>query len=149
MAEFAIGSISQMAVFNPPVHIEGLIPYLGTHLEIKWKWVFALFAGVIAVHFLLYVSAILAVRNVVVTSDSFLANARLLRRLLEPLGEGGSYLEGKELSHVVQQRLGMNGVIYGPKAAVGVGAEYELTIGQNVMPRNEWPNRRHPDGKYK
>ena len=85
-----------------------------------------------------------------VTDDSYLAVARLLRSLLGALGEDGSYLGGKEMSRVLQDGTGAKGVVYGPKTvAVHGGSEYELAIGQNVSSRSEWPDRRHPDGKYR
>ena len=37
MVEFAIRSLSTMAFRNPPVQVPGLVPYLGTSLDLNWK----------------------------------------------------------------------------------------------------------------
>ncbi|KAL8672238.1 MAG: hypothetical protein Q9168_003285 [Polycauliona sp. 1 TL-2023] len=46
MAKFATGSIAEMADRNTPLEIPGRVPYLGSHLEIRWQYVAALLAGI-------------------------------------------------------------------------------------------------------
>ncbi|KAL9012827.1 MAG: hypothetical protein Q9173_002436 [Seirophora scorigena] len=85
MAKFAIGSIAQMAAANPPIQVSGSVPKLGSHLEIRWGYAAALFAGIIVTHLVLFLSAILATRKIAIKDDSFLAIARLLLPLFHVL----------------------------------------------------------------
>lgn len=49
MAEFAIRSLSTMAYRNPQIQVPGLVPYLGTSLDILWKYVIPLCVCIVAV----------------------------------------------------------------------------------------------------
>ena len=60
MAEFAIGSISMMANRNPHISVEGLVPYLGSHIEVKWYYLIPLLAGVSGGHLALFLLSIYA-----------------------------------------------------------------------------------------
>ena len=42
MVEFAIRSLSTMAFRNPSVQVPGLVPYLGTSLDLNWKFFMSL-----------------------------------------------------------------------------------------------------------
>lgn len=53
MAEFAIRSLSTMASTNPTIRVQGLVPYLGTSIEVKWKYAIALCASIVAVQLVL------------------------------------------------------------------------------------------------
>lgn len=48
MAEFAIRSISTIAYKNPPILVCGLIPYLGTYLDVDWKYAIGICAAIVA-----------------------------------------------------------------------------------------------------
>lgn len=45
MLEFAIRSLSNMAFRNPIVQVPGLIPYLGTSLDLSWVFIISLCVG--------------------------------------------------------------------------------------------------------
>lgn len=49
MAEFAIRSLSTMAYRNPQIQVSGLVPYLGTSLNILWEYVIPLCVCIVAV----------------------------------------------------------------------------------------------------
>ncbi|KAI4219046.1 MAG: hypothetical protein L6R36_008593, partial [Xanthoria steineri] len=148
MAQFAIGSIAEMAAENRRNQVQGLVPHLGSHLEIRWGYVAALFAGIIVTHLVLYLSVILAIRKVAIKDDSFLAIARLLLPLLNVLDKQGTLLDGKELAEALQLRHGRDGVVVGPRKTQDDQRGYYLDIGEDVPVRREWPERRHPAGKY-
>ncbi|KAL8672247.1 MAG: hypothetical protein Q9168_003270 [Polycauliona sp. 1 TL-2023] len=147
MARFAIGSIAEMASANSHIQVQGLVPYLGSHLEIHWEYVIGLFAGIIITHLFLILSATLATRKVVIKHDSFLAIARLLFPLFDVLGNEGTMLDGRELAGVIQSRSGA-GLLVGPMENLGSRGGYYLDIGQDVPLRCKWPNSRHPAGSY-
>lgn len=56
MAEFAIKSLSTMAFRNPSIQVPALVPYLGTSIEVWWKYVIILCACILAVQLALYIS---------------------------------------------------------------------------------------------
>lgn len=53
MAEFAIRSLSTMAYKNPSVQVPGLVPYLGSSLDLNWKFFLGLYSGIVVAQFLL------------------------------------------------------------------------------------------------
>ncbi|MCJ1347239.1 hypothetical protein MMC31_005461 [Peltigera leucophlebia] len=55
MVEFAIRSLSTMAFRNPSVQVPGLVPHLGTSLQVYWKYVGALCGSIVFVQFVLSV----------------------------------------------------------------------------------------------
>lgn len=149
MARFAISSLANMAALNPPIQVIGEVPNLGSHLEIRWGYVLGLFGGIIFTHLALYLSAIVAVRKVVVKDDSFLAVAYLLNPLLQDLGGVGTLLGSKELAAHIQRKVGGEGLVVGPKVVErGAQAKYSMGIGKGVHLRHEWPDHRHPTGTY-
>ena len=150
MARFAIGSLASMAVLNPHIQVSGEVPYLGSHLEIRWGYVIGLFGGIIITHLTLFLSAIIAIRKVAVKDDSFLAVTRLLYPLLDILGGEGTLHRGKELADIIQKKTGGKGLVFGPKPVKGSEqAGYSMEIGEEVPLRHEWPGHRHPAGTYK
>lgn len=56
MAEFTIGSLSTMASTNRQIQFEGLVPYLGSRLQVHWYHVTFLLAGIAGVHMALFVA---------------------------------------------------------------------------------------------
>ncbi|KAL8847561.1 MAG: hypothetical protein Q9221_007420 [Calogaya cf. arnoldii] len=147
MARFAIGSIAEMASANSQIQVLGLVPHLGSHLEIHWEYVIGLFAGIVITHLLLILSATLAVRKVAIKDDSFLAIARLLTPLFDNLGNEGTMLDGRELAAVIQSRSGA-GLLVGPMVNRASRGGYYLDVGKDVPLRRKWPDNRHPVGNY-
>lgn len=56
MAEFAIRSLATMAYRNPPIQVPGLVPYLGTSLNVNWEYVVPLCVFIIAVQLALSIA---------------------------------------------------------------------------------------------
>lgn len=148
MARFAIGSIAEMAAANSRIQVQGLVPHLGSHLEIQWGFVVGLFMVIIITHLVLSLSAVLAIRKVAIKDDSFLAIARLLRPLVNVLGNEGTLLGGKELAKEIQAKSHGSGMVVGPMKIQGSQNRYCLDIGEKVPLRQSWPEHRHPAGKY-
>lgn len=53
MAEFAIRSLSTMAYKNPLVQVPGLVPHLGSSLDVNRKYFFGLCCGIAVAQYLL------------------------------------------------------------------------------------------------
>lgn len=56
MAEFAIRSLATMAHRNPPIRVPGLVPYLGTNLNVNWEYIVPLCVSIIAVQLALSIA---------------------------------------------------------------------------------------------
>ncbi|KAL8846139.1 MAG: hypothetical protein Q9221_008756, partial [Calogaya cf. arnoldii] len=136
MARFAIGSIAGMVAANPHIQVPGMVPYLGSHLEIYWAYVVALFMGIVITHLLLLLSGILAVRKVAIKDDSFLAIARLLLPLLNVLGNEGTLLDGKELADAIETKTDGGGIVVGPRRNYDRNGGYYLDVGEEVPLRS-------------
>lgn len=62
MAEFAIASISTMASTNRQIQSPGLVPYIGSRLQVHWYYVIPLLSGVAGVDLGLFVAGWYATR---------------------------------------------------------------------------------------
>ena len=143
MSEFAIGSIAAMALLNPRTTIRGTLPTLGYQLNVQWQYVIALAICIGGVHLLLVGLMLWIARPVVITDDSNLAVARLLKGLVEPLGREGGLLDGTEIAEAVQRenvKVGY-GVREGETGMI-------LEIGNGLRRRKSLPGRRFPLGRY-
>lgn len=58
IAEHAIVSLAQMVERNRPIHLPGLVPYLGSKLSVRWKYFIALLSCLFAVDTLLILLSI-------------------------------------------------------------------------------------------
>jgi len=83
---------------------------------------------------------------VVIKDESNLSIARLLRPLVDRMGNSGTLVDGEEMSGVIEENLPRGGV-YGPREDGG-GVGRMLHIWEGTRPRERWANRRHPDGRY-
>ncbi|KAL9045425.1 MAG: hypothetical protein Q9214_001528 [Letrouitia sp. 1 TL-2023] len=148
MAEFAIGSISYMASRNPHISFRGNLTHLGEKLDPHWQSAIPLLLVIVAAHFALFIAAVLASKSAVIKDDSALAIARLLRPLVDVLGDSGTAMSGKEISEKIgEQKEFEQGVVYGPRVDTSSG-RYCLDIGNDVRTEDGWPGGRHPDGTY-
>ena len=150
MAEFAIGSIAYMANRNPHnASFQGNLTHLGQALDPHWQSAIPLLAVIIGAHFLLFASAVYASQHVVIKDGSMLAIARLLRPLVDVLGDTGTIMTGKEISKKVSKAKDFqDGVVYGPRTYEG-SEEYYLDLAGDNNTLQFWANGRHPDGTYR
>lgn len=143
MSEFAIGSLAAMANLNPQTQIRGTLPMLGYQLSVEWKYVIALAAGIASVHCMLVALMLWISRPVIVGVDSNLATARMLKGLVERLGDGGGLLDDREMAEAIQRDTG----------DVGYGVRESdrgplLELGEGTTMRKRLPGGRFPTGHY-
>ena len=144
MSEFAIGSVAAMALLNPQTTIRGTLPTLGYQLNIEWQYVIALAACIGGIHLLLVGLMLWIARPIVITDDSNLAVARLLKGLVEPLGHEGGLLDGTEIAEAIQQEEEVK-VGYGVREGE-TGTILEISDG--LQSRKRLPGRKFPTGTY-
>ena len=143
MAEFAIGSLANLANSNPQIPLEGVVPYLGSRLQVFWPYTIALCVGILGLHLLLFLSTIIATKGVVIKDDSNLSTARLLRPLVDDVGSGASLLSGKKLGRIIQRNR-VGGIVYGPRQNDGSN-DHSLELSRGIPTVQA---RKHPNGKY-
>jgi hypothetical protein len=148
MAEFAIGSLSGMANNNPPLLVPGLVPILGYHLSVDWKYILALVACIAGVHTVFVVLLLWIARPVVIVDDSNLCTARLLSGLVNRLDDGGCLLDGREIAEAIQEKGSGGAVVYGVTNLPGRTGERVLILGEDVIGRKNLDGRRFPQGTY-
>ncbi len=149
MAEFALRSLATMAERNHFIRISGRVPHLGSRLSIynHWRYVIALLACIIGVHFALLVASAWVTKSVVVPDDSFVAIAGLLNERGRRRGdeeikrhEQGEEQTTGETSHA------SDGIVYGPLSMDR--GHYVLHLGESVNSLKQWEGGRHPHGYY-
>lgn len=143
MSEFAIGSLAAMANLNPQTQIQGTLPTLGYQLSVEWNYVAALAAGITFVHCLLVALMLWISRPVIVGADSNLATARMLKGIVEKLGDGGGLLDDREMAEAIQRNTG--DVAYGVRES---DRGTLLELGEGTTVRKRLPGGRFPTGQY-
>ena len=150
MAEFAIGSIAYMANRNPlSASFQGNLTHLGQALQPHWQTAIPLLAVIIGAHFTLFATAVYASRQVVIKDGSMLAIARLLRPLVDVLGDTGTIMTGREISNQISKAGDFSdGVVYGPRKNEGTEGYY-LDLAGDTKTVQDWPDGKHPGGMYR
>ncbi|KAL8938623.1 MAG: hypothetical protein Q9216_003799 [Gyalolechia sp. 2 TL-2023] len=156
MAEFAIGSLTSMANYNPQQNVSGTLPTLGYSLSVHWSYMIALAAVITGVHCLLVGLILWIARPVVVPGDSNLVVARLLHGLVGRLGEKGNLLEAKEIAEAIEKGEKEHedaNAVQKERGTVGYGVRHEssgavLEIGEGLKRRKSLPGGKFPQGGY-
>ena len=152
MSQFAIGSLAEMAAFNPPITIEGTIPTLGYHLNVEWNYSITLVACIAAAHTILVALMLRISRPIIVAGDSNMVVARLLQGLVGRLDGKASLLDGKELAKAIEKEGNAHDkqVVYGVREVAGEGHDSNkvLEISSDVKVRKDLIGGRFPKGAY-
>ena len=145
MAEFAIGAISTLASRAPQIQLPGTVPHLGSELQVFWPYAIGLLVAIAVTHFGISFFVIWFTKHVIVKDDSNLAVAKLLRPLVDRLGNSGTLLDGAAISRAIGEK---------PKFVYGVrrptepaSGDYYLDIAEDILPRKS--KERHPNGTYR
>ncbi|MCJ1479828.1 hypothetical protein MMC13_008514 [Lambiella insularis] len=139
MTQFAIGSISAADLNNPVLNEtrDSLVPGQGVQLTLDHpNSIHAILITICAVHLVLFVAGALLANRVVVIDDSYLAIARLLRPIVEKLGDEGGLLDGDEICEALGENMQ---VVYGstPKTtADGVVRHLQIS---DMRPTKDFP----------
>ena len=142
MRQFAIGTLSAADLNNPNIDriFLDLQPGQGVKLSLDHPDnIHAILITILAVQLALFVVGALVANRAVVIDDSYIAIARLLRPVVDKLGDAGGLLDGETICDA----LGDSKVVYGTstrKAARGVVRHLEVSEMR--------PTRSFPAGYY-
>jgi hypothetical protein len=96
---FAIGVVSVAAFYNTnPSIVPGLEPQVGSQLAVEhWDWIWIVMGLIVGVQGAAFVLTAFLANRVVVKDESVFATARLLKSVLDRLGDEGTTMEGKDI----------------------------------------------------
>lgn len=123
---FAAGAISAMDENGPRLNVTGQAPGPAQVVNVKWKFSLLILAGVPFVQAIVLFLVIMFANKAIIKDTSHLSTARLLRPLVERLGDNGCLLTGDEIA----EKLGNVKVIYGVRDP-GVGNVPAPGVGDN------------------
>ncbi len=155
MAEFSIAALAAMAEYNPHFPSKDPVVIVGVSLSVDWQYVRLLLPIIAGVHFIFFVCAVFAASPYVIRDDSNLANAQVLRPVMQELGDAGKggYLTGEELAERLEEGFLKNrkvtyGVTTVPRGERTMDRDsYRLSIAPENKPRKKG-GERHSDGVY-
>jgi len=99
MSRFAIGVVAAAAIYpNQTIIQKGLQPQLGNQLNVShWGYLTLILCLLVLVQGLGFVMTAFMSNRVVIKDESAYATARLLRPIMERLGDSGNAAEGDEI----------------------------------------------------
>jgi hypothetical protein len=102
MSRFAVGVIGIAAYNNPTVNVAGMEPQQGVILQVSgWKYVHIILGLTAGIPLVLFISTAFIVNRVMVKDDSHLAIARLLRPMVDTMGDSGTSATSKDICNVI------------------------------------------------
>ena len=115
--EFAIEGVAAMDFNGPRKIVAGWFPVASQAVRVDWRWAGTILGGVTFLQFLVLCCVVQWSNGAVIKDRGFLGIARLLRPVMDKLGEGGCLLTGDEIA----EELGGKNykVAYGFREPVG------------------------------
>lgn len=123
---FTAGAISALDENGPRANATGMVPGPAQVVNVKWKYSLLILAGVPLFQMIILFLVIMFANKAIIKDTSHLSTARLLRPLVEKLGDNGCLLTGDEIA----EKLGNVKVIYGVRDP-GVGNVPAVGVGDN------------------
>ncbi|KAG9768385.1 hypothetical protein KCU88_g7227, partial [Aureobasidium melanogenum] len=122
--KFTTGAISALDTDGPRLNVTGYGPAPAQILQVQWKYAAAVLGGIPTAQAVVLLAVVLFANKAIIKDTSHLSMARLLRPIVDKLGDTGCLLTGDEIA----ERLGNYRVIYGVRGPgrhgvppVGVG----------------------------
>jgi hypothetical protein len=132
---FAIGVVATAVQWNPPLSVPGDDPNQGVALSVEWLYVHLILILTLGGQFFLFIVSCLISNMVVVKDDSPISVARLLRPIVERLGNAGSTATGEKICEVLTRaEEGVGKVGYTVVHPVA-GRRHHLVLGDHQLLR--------------
>lgn len=140
ISRFAIGAIGNADLGNPTVDVAGRTPEAGVKLNVeRWSFVYIILGLTGLGQLVLVVASACVANRVVVTDESHLAVARLLRPIVDRLGPSGCMLTGEEMAEVLGEEGGAPmRVVYSLKKDKARSC-YHLDLGREARAKGPFP----------
>lgn len=98
---FTAGGIAATDVNGPRINVTGYYPTQAQVVQVEWNYAIPLLAGIAGGQFLVLLAVLIFANKVIIKDESHLATARLLRPVVDKLGEKGCLLTGHEIASVL------------------------------------------------
>jgi hypothetical protein len=132
---FAIGVVAAAVSYNPGLPVTGDEPNQGVALGVEWIYVHLILIFMLGGQFFLFIVSCLISNMVIVKDDSPISVARLLRPIVERLGNAGSTATGEKICEVLSKaEEGLGRVGYTVVHPVA-GRRHHLVLGDHKILR--------------
>ncbi|PWW79089.1 hypothetical protein C7212DRAFT_340012 [Tuber magnatum] len=139
VGKYATGVIAAYDIYGPSVEAMGLQSRPGVSLSVNWFYVSLTLGCILGAQFVCGMFVIYSSNSVFCKDDSYLSTARLLRPLVERLGNSGSTSTGLEISQTFTRS-----VRYGVRSDFSSGQPiHHLDVGEDIEKL-----ARFPEGHY-
>ncbi|KAL9108182.1 MAG: hypothetical protein Q9227_007037 [Pyrenula ochraceoflavens] len=98
VTSFSMNAIAAMDDHGSRVNTTGIRPLYGLQATVEWKWAAPLLGVIPVLQFLALIAVIAWANKAIIKDDSHLATARLLRPMIDRLGQHGCMLTGDEIA---------------------------------------------------
>ncbi|KIX94496.1 uncharacterized protein Z520_09882 [Fonsecaea multimorphosa CBS 102226] len=156
--KFTAGAIAALDSNGPRMNVTGFGPAPAQVLDVTWRYAGSILGAIPVAQGLVLLAVILLADKAIIKDTSHLAMARLLRPIVDKLGDTGCLLTGDEIA----ERLGNLRVIYGVRdpddgvhgllaGAAGVGADDGSIRHLDIIEETEglgYRRGRMPEGRY-
>lgn len=130
--KFTAGAISALDTDGPRLNVTGYGPAPAQILQVQWKYAAGVLAGIPAAQAVVLLCVVLFANKAIIKDTSHLSMARLLRPIVDKLGDTGCLLTGDEIA----ERLGNYRVIYGVRGQGPVGNVPPVGVGDDGTVRH-------------
>lgn len=147
---FTAGAIAAYDVAGPRTYVSpALTPTKAQYIKVEWNWAITILGVIPLVQFLLMWSIVIWANKVAIKDESCLSIARLLRPIVDKLGDHGCLLTGEEIT----ETLGNYKVMYGARIPEGTtpGEEASVLKHLDIIEQSEGLGKWHahmPQGCY-
>jgi hypothetical protein len=118
---FTAGGIAADDTDGPRINVQGYYPIQAQVVNIEWKWAIMLLTGIPGCQFLVLLAVLTWANKVIIKDTSHLATARLLRPIVDKLGNRGCLLTGDEIADVLGNYRVKYGVRDPPQDSLAYG----------------------------
>ncbi|OAG43846.1 hypothetical protein AYO21_02073 [Fonsecaea monophora] len=154
--KFTAGAIAAIDSNGPRLNVTGVGPAPAQVIDVEWRYAGSILSGIPVAQGLVLLAVILLADKTIIKDTSHLSMARLLRPIVDKLGDTGCLLTGDEIA----ERLGNIRVIYGVRdprnpglGANGIGTDDDddRIRHLDIIEETEglgFRRRRMPEGRY-
>lgn len=142
LSVFVAGAIANYDQYGPMVESIGNQRWEGVRLEVKWKELYITLGMILAINLIFGIFIVFKANAVFCKDDSFLSIARLLRPMLERLGDSGSHLQGWQIADTYDKK-----VVYGYRVNPQTGINH-LDFGDDIPILASGKHQSFPNGMY-
>lgn len=142
LAWFVAGSIANYDQYGPMIASTGNQQWQGVRLIVKWRELYITLGMILAINLIFGIFIVIKANAVFCKDDSFLSIARLLRPMLERLGDSGSHLKGWEIADTYDKK-----VVYGYRVNPQIGIHH-LDFGEDIPILASGKYESFPNGTY-